>query len=404
MTFWEKAFGWGKPTMAKFAQELLLALRDAGDTRQLQYSAEEQQLTGDGVINLANLFAEHCRLDAAERSLHVQRVALSFVSANDEPPASYDDARTNLRPKIWSRASLQFLDLEAKIQGNDPLDLPGYTVGSHLVSTLVYDLPHSMRSVSQSALDDWGVTYYQAMEDALQNLHEQPNAWAVMGGCLHSSVTCDSYDSSRIMLHDFIRQLELSGEPIAVAPTRENLFVTGEDDTGGLELLLSLSQDAVDKDPRPLSPLPLKLVDGEWEQWRPQASHPLGPQVHNAEVQFLGELYAQQKQLLESLFESELRDTFVASYTVIRGKGSEDADMRSYCVWSRNVRSLLPETDWIMLVDEDGVQASGSWDHVSRIVGDQLQREDHWYPVRYHADGFPSPDQLQQIGQLEPFH
>ena len=399
MTFWEKAFGWGKPNMQKFAHQLLEALREAGDTRDLHYVPEEEQLAGDGVINLGNLFAEYSRLDSSERDRFIQRVARSFVSATGEPPPTYDDAKVNLRPKIWSRASLEFLDLESRIRGEEPLDMPGYPIGSHLVSTIVYDLPQSMRSISQSALDDWGVTYYQAMEDALQNLHEQTTAWALMGDCLHSSVTCDSYDSSRIMLLDYIQQLDLSGDPIAAVPTRENLFIAGEEDGKGLELLLSLAKDAAENDPRPLSPLPLKLVDGEWEQWRPPEGHPAHSVVRDAEIQFLGELYAQQKQLLESLYERQLNDTFVASFNAVQSE--EESDLASYCVWSRDVRSALPRTEWIILMDENGMQASGTWNDVADIVGDMLRQNDDVYPTRFHVEDFPTAEQLAQIGQLE---
>ncbi|MCA9220501.1 MAG: hypothetical protein KDA71_09260, partial [Planctomycetales bacterium] len=56
----------GTPSKDRFAKMLIQALHDAGDTRQIEYDAEEFRLLlsddGDdaGFINLANFYAQFC--------------------------------------------------------------------------------------------------------------------------------------------------------------------------------------------------------------------------------------------------------------------------------------------------------------------------------------------------------
>jgi len=74
-------------------------------------------------------------------------------------------------------------------------------LGEHFGVALVYDLPGAMRPVPQSNLDAWGITFYEALEIAKENLREIP---ATFIGPTHSdgvylSETEDSYDASRLL-------------------------------------------------------------------------------------------------------------------------------------------------------------------------------------------------------------
>src|SRR5690606_25280289 len=164
------------------------------------------------------------------RKAHLQRLAQAFVSAGDELPDSIEQARPHLRPKVWTRAQFACMDLRQRLEGGPALDIPLYPLGEHLLTTVVYDLPASMRTLSTSDFENWSTSYYEAMETARTNLEESTLAWARLGDHLHSAVTGDNYDSARLLLTGRIGEFELRGDPIAMVPARDSLLITGSDE------------------------------------------------------------------------------------------------------------------------------------------------------------------------------
>ncbi len=155
-------FSWGKPSQSKFAAQLCAAIAKLYGQQKYRYDAENSRLVhenGDGEINLSNMYQEHCSLPRAERKANLQRIASIFVSSSEEMPTSFEEVKPHLRPKIWSRATFDFMELKSQIDGNKVLDLPLYPLGSHLYSSLVYDTENSMRSVSNEDLNNWGTTF-----------------------------------------------------------------------------------------------------------------------------------------------------------------------------------------------------------------------------------------------------
>ncbi len=117
---------------------------------------------------------------------------------------------------------------------------------------------------------------------------------------------------------------------------------------------------------------------------------------------FLAGLYNQQKPLLDELLDADVDDyAFVASFSAIQL--NESGAIRSYCVWGEDVISLLPRTQIIVFMGEDGTLASGEWSHVQSVVGELMYEEEEHYPPRYRVIEFPAAEQLEQIGFTEGF-
>lgn len=131
------------------------------------------------------------------------------------------------------------------------------------MSCLVYDLPESMRSISQEDLDDWDITFYEAMETARQNLAQLDFAFASIGESLYASMTGDNYDASKLLLLDLIRKLEVKGDHIAMVPNRDTLLITGSEDLDGLKMMADLGEKALE-DLRPMYAIPMRLEGDEW--------------------------------------------------------------------------------------------------------------------------------------------
>ncbi len=391
------------PTKPQFAEQLIAAIREIEPSHEYVYDADDFKLVRvgeSGEINLSNMYVEHCKCSQDEREDHLHRIASIFGGSSDDLPVDFETAKSHLRPKVWARATIDFHRLKARIDGEEGLDFPLYPLGDHLYCSLVYDTETAMRSLSQSELDHWGVTYYDAMQIACRNLDEETAAFVQIGDHFTSSISGDNYDSSRVLLTGRIGEFEVLGQHVAVVPQRDAMYVAGTEDESSLRIMFDFARQDESEDYRPLSPLPLILRDGEWVDWEPPKNHLLRERFDELELNFLGGLYHEQKELLDRLFEWDVDNAaFVASFSGLRKEGSEKVS--SYCVWGAGVDALLPKTQLVMFAGGDGLVASGEWDHVRSVVGDLMVPDERYYPMRYRVREFPSDQQLAEIGSID---
>ncbi|MCA9222387.1 MAG: hypothetical protein KDA71_18800 [Planctomycetales bacterium] len=389
----------GTPSKDRFAKMLMQALRDAGDTRQIEYDAEEFRLLlsddGDdaGFINLANFYAQFCQVPKEHRAACLSGIVRGCLSHLKGLPDEYEDARPDLRPRLWARAMLEQMRLQSLITDRDAPDLAYEFLGQHLAITLVYDLPESVRSLSREDLDAWQVTPYEAMEVARTNLAEDEFMIGKLGDSLYASATGDSYDATRVILLDVIRQFEVKGEPIAMLPNRDYLLVTGSEDVDGMTMMLDLAEKVLQEEPRPLSPLPIRLSGDEWLDWMPPHEHPCYARLRLMEDRYLYEEYGTQKGLLDKIHETHGEDIFVASVMALEKQG----DMFTCAVWPADVLALLPRTRLVALMQgPDSPPLMVAWEDLEAVVGDLLLPTNH-YPPRFRVEQFPSESQLETL-------
>ncbi len=111
--------------------------------------------------------------------------------------------------------------------------------------------------------------------------------------------------------------------------------------------------------------------------------------------------YEEQQTLLDQLHERNDEDVFVASYTATQNEET----VSSYCVWSKDVLTLLPEADVVHFFDDsksgdDKIVAIASWSRLREVVGGLMQRQDIC-PPRYLVDEFPNSEQLAELGRSD---
>ena len=398
-------FLWGPPSEDKFARLLMDALRQAGVDRKLVYDAVNRRIIiGEATENhqafVGNFYAEHIQVPRRERAAHLARTAQVLLSASDEMAEDWEEARTHLRPKIWARAAIAKMRLQVRLDGGDPtkFDLPDYEVGAHFIASLVYDFPNHMASVSGEQLRKWGVTYYEALESARENLAAEPATIAQLGAGLYAAATGDSYDACRLLLPELMERFEVEGDLIVMLPNRDSLFAAGSDDDESLARMLDLVEEALQQ-PRPLVPIPICWRDGQWEDWQPTRGHPLWPRFHELRLRFLSEEYAEQRTLLEQIHAKEYQDVFVASYAVIQ---RDDGQLLSYCVWPAEVSTTLPDTEWVAFAKQpDDPPIMARRDEVNLAVGPLLRPTDD-YPPRYEVRGYPDDSTLERLRRELP--
>lgn len=393
MAFWDRWFG--PPSRGAFARQLIRQLRRAGDRRPTNFDAEKftLELFEDGrkigSMNLRNLYEEFIRAPRSERPAWWSRTLRGLLT-KAAVPEDFEDARPDLRPIVRTRSYVESLRLQAEIEGAPPSPIPYVPVGDHLMACLAYDLPSSLVYIHQRQLNDWGITLYEGMEVAQQNLAETPCKILALDKHIFIPSAGDAYDATRILLHDMLERLPFAGDPVAMAVNVNKLIFAGADDDRGLTMMVDLAEKFADE-PRPLCSVPLRFSDGEWRTWMPAADHPDFRRFRMLQLGYLASEYESQKQLLDALHEARQVDQFVASFTAVQ----KNDRLFSYAVWSKGVPTHLPETDEVFFFDPDqNTMRRAPWQRVVDTMHAAMEARDDRYPPRWFVDGFPTPEQF----------
>ena len=309
----------------EFAQLVMARLRETGMTGEISYDPEEFEVSVEGkitsVLFLGNAYREYCSCSNKHRPNSLQRFVRGWLDAHKPVPDEYADIQPDILPAVRSRSFFESARLRMLIGGDDDTFLQYQTIGDDLGVGLVYDMPDSMRPISNHDIEAWSVTFYNALESARDNLRQlQPRIIGPQEGeGVYVFTTNDSYDSSRLIILDLIRQFQVKGDYVAMAPGREMLIVAGSEDPLGLKAMVELTKKAFEQ-PRMVSGVALRLVRDEWVSWMPEAAHPLYDDFRGLRIQSYGHDYAEQKELLDELHEKTGEDVFVASYSVMQHK------------------------------------------------------------------------------------
>jgi hypothetical protein len=396
----------------RYADAMMDELKRQGDKREWRFDAANFRLLSPSergakgqprVWSLANLYEEYKATPRKLRKEHFVLAVERILSIPDDAPSDFEDVRPHLRPKLWVRASLEKARLQGRLDwqtDHDSANAP-IEVGTHLRGGLVYDMPTSVMSLSAEHLKEWGVSFYEAYEIACANLMAAKATFAPFGEGLYIFISGDSYDSTRILAHQILEQLEVKGRRIAMAPSRDLLLVAGEDDDKALETMLEVAAKSEDA-PRPMSPVPVVWDDDRWVDWLPPRGHPLRLKFAAVERKFLWREYDDQKRLLDALYQKTGIDRFVASYTVAEHQVS--GEQFSYAVWTEGVETLLPTCDRIVFAQQPPPKESGNqpvmwwadWIDVERVLSSRLN-DAGLYPARVLVDWFPSPEELKAV-------
>ncbi len=396
----------------KYAAAMLDELKRQGDQREWRYdepnfrllSASERGPKGQPrVWNLGSFYEEYKATPHKERKKHFAKMVERILAIPNDAPTDFEDVRDHLRPKLWVRASLEKARLQGRLDWQTDHDCTNapIEVGSHLRGGLVYDMPTSVMSLNADHLKEWGVSFYEAYEIACSNLTATGASVAPIGDGLYVFISGDSYDSTRILAHQILERLEVKGRRIAMAPSRDLLLVTGEDDEKALEAMLEVATKSEDA-PLPMSPVPVVWDDDRWVDWVPPKGHRLRLKFAAVERKFLWREYDGQKKLLDALYQKSKIDRFVASYTVAEHQVS--GEQFSYAVWTEGVETLLPTCDRIVFAQKppQGEPASqpimwwADWGDVQRVLSSRMN-DAGLYPARFLVDWFPSPDELKAV-------
>jgi len=391
----------------RFAMEIIEELQLRGEDREIHYDRDHFRLypVGDDellYVNLDNFYREYMEAEAEQQNRVIERVVRSWSAGQTEIPANFEEASSDLLPAVRPLSYFEFIELNMRLEEATPgQGWPHQVIGEHLGVGLVYDMQETMHFVSANHLELWGVSEYAAFEAAFANLREtaqplfaQPTPGVYFADCR------DSYDASRIMLHEVISQFDLQGEPIAMIPNRETLIVTGDQDEEGLSVMVEAAGAAA-RNGRLISELAFRLEDGEWRPWMPHVDHSQRHHFKRLQIRYFDRCYSEQTDLFNDLSKRSDIDTLVEYQFRL---DPESASLVSYCVWNAAATGLLPLTDEIVFVAQENGQPSVlgacSFAQAQQVLGDSLIAKEY-YPPRFEAVSFPTSDQLASL-ELKP--
>ena len=394
-------------TKDEFADLMLRSILAAGETQPLEVDREKFCLIVPGdnanLLNLGNAYNEFCTVDAELRESVVARFVRVWFARNRDVPEVFSEAAARLLPAIRNRSYFELTKMQIVNRGMAAPDWPLRLLAEHFAVCLVYDLPESIHQIQHSTLEKWQIELDDAMTVATANLRamtDQPLESIIPG--VWQSTWRDNHDIARVLLTDFIRQHEVQGDPVVLLPNRDTLLLTGSDDETGLGAIAALAEEAL-QSPRPMNGMALRLTGDEWVPFMPSPDHAEFARFRLLLIRSLGQDYEEQKELLNEANEKTDDDIFVAGFKA--RQNNETGEIVSYCVWSKDVDTLLPKTDEVFFYvsqgeDKGDIAARASWASVIEVVGD-LMHADGNYPQRFRVVSFPNEKQLRELQSRE---
>jgi hypothetical protein len=367
------------------------------------FDAERYQFEFDGAfVALGNLYDAWRLAEPAKRGELVERFVRGFRETGARF-ATFAEVEKLLSPLVRSKAEVCAFELAASNakSANETVKFPYAILAGDLVIALGVDLRDSILRVSQQHLEQWGVTFDDALAIALGNFQRRSFlvefARSPIGHSVFEATKAEDDQSSTLVLppSEFFRFPMLEGDPVVVAPSRNHLFLTGSRNEDGLAAIANFVAGILPQTPHRCSVEMLRLADGAWVSWRPEGR---AMAVYRAALRQRDALdYESQKQQIEEMRPKTGEEAFV-SKLVLFSRGGEATTL---AVWPEAVSNgLLPRADIIAFHPksaEGAVPVTVPWETAVPIVEELLAPEPDLYPPRWRYRAFPDAAALAAL-------
>lgn len=391
----------GAPTLRTVTESLVKELRLRGEVDLAVNAADGViDVRRDGksstVLNAHNLLHEVVRLPRAGRPAAIRRFLDGLLLTEAMDARHFAEVAPFLLPVVRSADDYGIHGLSAEVSRAGPMaTVATRPLVNDIVVALVVDGKNAMATVAEKRLEEWGVSFEQALDQALSNLRglAEHGGWKQVRPGVWSGEWGDYYESSRMLLPDLVHRLNVKN-PVVMVPFRGAILVTSAQDGEGIEGMLATVEQSIANNNRWISFRPAILHGTAWTPFTPPPA--LEERFRRLSFESAAPAYAQQKELLEKKFEADGGDVFVASYSAF----TRDERLVTWATWSEGVtHALLPVTDVVVFV-MSGSDAAESlmvpWACVREIVG-HLMLPTEWMPTRLQVQEFPSPEELERL-------
>lgn len=268
---------------------------------------------------------------------------------------------------------------------------------------LVVDGANNIAFVTEDDLARWKLSLDDALEIGRTKLRE-----ARTGEELHDEAqriwaieTGDDYESSRLLVPGFLASFRerVRGRVIAVAPTRTQLHIAGDEDPAVVLRLCEFAEREFAASPRRLSAAMYSVdEDGRVIRYVRSVQDEAAVRVAEGHVRFEGTEYSRQKHALEEAHQANGTDVFVASFSGLKTKGGQ---LVSWASVAPGVHAWVPRTD-LLAMEHAGTHAFFRFDDVLREVPRALVRHPTLFPPRWVTQGDFTPEELARLTPTKP--
>lgn len=389
-----------KPTIDRFAEELIEHARKAGATHWTFDSHEQALLDGRNPVHrvlLANLFLEYSRARRRQRPQLIQKT-LAVMTRTQVIPELWSLAATSIYPAVRSRYHSMTAEIDSRDKETRFTPMLSRPWVQDLSLNVVYDFGAHMAFVPRATVETWGVPEEEVWSRALANLRALPRpTWEPLGGGVFCMVSAAGYDETLLLVDKALESLEISTTAVFGLPNRGVCLAADSSDPAAVQGLLAQMRRSLGESPWPLSATLLERAAEGWRSFQPPPALAAG--AHTLHLMDLAGIYQRQKSCLDKLHTRTQTELFVASFTLRAPKDQPDA-VTSYATWSAGVDTLLPKTDNLVLVRNLRAPPAEAlilpWAAVERVCGRYLEptAED---PCRYRVRAFPDEQEWKQL-------
>ena len=277
MTMSSKKRGSRDVSKSQFAPALRERARAAGRIRPAEYDEPTFSLVGPGthpkVAYLGNTYAEFLT-PPSKRDEILRRYLRHWFKLGTILPLEYADARPDILPGIRSRLFTETIGLENQIRGLPPGDHLGRPLAEGLDVWLVFNSPGAMCGIPAQLSPTGASASRQVLDDALENLREEPRRLSTALAGIWRSPWSDSYDAARLLLTETDRRDASQGRSRGFSPQLRYSARHRQRRRRGPPSPGSPVRPGVCPGRRPITPVPFRLSGGIWTPFSPPRDHP----------------------------------------------------------------------------------------------------------------------------------
>ena len=310
--------------------------------------------------------------------------------AISEVPKLWTLARSSLYPAVRSRYAMATLDIDARGGGTPLPPMLQRPWLDDLSVVLLYDFGQHVSYISQPVAEAWGAAEDEIWAYAFHNLKTLPRPrWEAAPSGLCRLVSDSGYEETFVLLDDMRARLKFSSAALLALPNRGVLLAADARDPAATGALIDTARHHLQETPWPLSGSLIQRTRSGWQRWDPSREHSAAAKT--LQTLSLAHSYRDQKVALDKLHERAGTELFTASFALRHT--DEPPHLRSYCVWTEGVDSLLPKADYLIFNRGAGGlhpdRLAVPWSVFEQLCGQYLERTSE-APIRYRARSFPT--------------
>jgi hypothetical protein len=309
-------------------------------------------------------------------------------------PKLWTLARASIYPALRSRYTTTTLQIDSRNGGTPLAPMVQRPWVDDLIMVLLYDFGPHMSYVPEALADNWGTSPEEMWGYALHNLKTLPRPlWEAVGAGVFRVVSEVAYEETFLLLNEVRSRLRFDGHAVFTIPNRRVLLAADRRDAAAVKALIAEARRQLQHAPWPLSGALLEHTRQGWR--RCELSGELAAAAHCLETISLSYSYRDQKSALDKLHERAGTGLFVATFA-LRESGEDPDRVRSFCVLTEGVDSLLPKTDQLIFNRGSGglhpVRLAVSWQTFERVCGRYLESTSE-EPLRIRVRQFPDAEE-----------